>query len=213
MAPQQKSKSYKESNADEYTAFFLSIYDFFVLKFIATFFWRCPTSKFTLPLFRANASARHIDISIGTRYHPASHPFPRASELTLCDLNTRCLDTAEARLKRPDMKCSTLQHDILEPLPASIEKFDSISMMYLLHCLPGPQHRKTAVFSHIKHSLAPGGTFFGATVLGNRRCHTTMSYWWLKKLNEDPLWIIWMTLRLNLQTLFAKTFMRLRSAS
>ncbi len=46
------------------------------------------------------------------------------------------------------------------------KKFGSISMFYLLHCLPGPPERKMAVFEHVREVLAPGGVVYGASILG-----------------------------------------------
>lgn len=186
MVTEPSEEDYKASNAKEYTSTALWLYDLLVLKLIASFVWRCPTYKFTLPFFRANVTSCHLDVGVATGYFTANHNFPRASELTMCDLNQTCLKTAKARLKRPDMICKTLQHDILNPLPESIGKFDSISMFYLLHCLPGPVPRKTAIFSHIKHHLTPNGSVFGSTILGERRCHTKFSYWFLESANRGP---------------------------
>ena len=58
---------------------------------------RRPTATNTLPLFRANASSRHLDIGVATGYFTANHAFPAGSEVTLCDLNETCLETAAAR--------------------------------------------------------------------------------------------------------------------
>ena len=44
--------------------------------------------------------------------------------------------------------------------------YDSIAMTHLLHCLPGPMSAKGVAFEHAHRALAPGGTFFGATILG-----------------------------------------------
>jgi hypothetical protein len=41
-----------------------------------------------------------------------------------------------------------------------------VAMTHLLHCLPGPMAAKGVVFEHAHRALAPGGTFFGATILG-----------------------------------------------
>ena len=58
-------------------------------------------------------------------------------------------------------------HDITQPLliPAD-QKFRSVSLMYLLHCMPGPPSRKATIFAHLKMHLAEDGVLFGATVLG-----------------------------------------------
>lgn len=63
------------------------------------------------------------------------------------------------------MKTECLLHDIFEPLPTRKE-FGSISLMYLLHCMPGMPEEKAAIFGHLKNNLEKGGVLFGATVLG-----------------------------------------------
>ena len=48
------------------------------------------------------------------------------------------------------------------------DRFDSISLNYVLHCLPGTMETKAIVFDHLAEQLNPGGVIFGATLLGNR---------------------------------------------
>ena len=55
---------------------------------------------------------------------------------------------------------------MLEPVPLETGPFGSISLNYLLHCLPGTLARKAVVFDHLRPFLAPGGTIFGSTLLG-----------------------------------------------
>lgn len=184
MTTKSSSNVIEKGNADEYTSFLLWIYDFFILKVITSLMWRCPTSKITLPFFRANVTSRHLDIGVGTGYFTTNGNIPSEGQLTLCDLNSNCLKMAEGRLGRLDVECRLLEHDVLEPLPKAVGKFDSISMLYLLHCLPRPSSRKAAIFSHLKHNLAPNGTMFGATVIGERRYHTGLSFWWLGRANR-----------------------------
>ena len=45
------------------------------------------------------------------------------------------------------------------------EPFDSISLNYVLHCLPGTMAEKAAVFDHLRPLLKPGGVIFGSTLL------------------------------------------------
>ena len=128
------------------------------------FFWRCSTTQVTLPFFRSHVRRTHLDIGVGTGYFlQHSHLAPDAP-ITLCDLNANCLEKTKERLGRPDLDC--LHHDILEPLPESVGSFDSISLMFLLHCLPPPQKRKCQVLCMLKHHLKPDGVLFGCTVLG-----------------------------------------------
>lgn len=153
------------AGAASYSTFALLIYDYFVLKFMSHFIWRCSTSAVTLPFFRRHIRpSSHLDIGVGTGYFLQHSNLPADAQITLCDLNSNCLEKAKVRLERQDLDC--LQHDILEPLPRDIGTFDSISLMFLLHCLPPPQSRKGQVLSMLKHHLKADGVLFGCTVLG-----------------------------------------------
>src|SRR5206468_12623812 len=44
-------------------------------------------------------------------------------------------------------------------------RFDSISLTYLLHCLPGTINTTSAVFRHLKPLLNQSGVMFGTTLL------------------------------------------------
>lgn len=139
-------------------------YDLWVLGISNAFFWRCSTSQHLLPFFKQHVTARHLDIGVGTGYYLANTDLPAKASITLCDLNTDSLAAAKSRLRRP--KIQTLQHDIEKPLPMT-SRFQSISLMYLLHCMPGPSKRKAAIFSHLKDRLEPDGVLFGSTILGD----------------------------------------------
>lgn len=58
------------AGAKPYSPLALFIYDFFVLKFMAHFVWRCSTSAVTLPFFRKHIARgrgkKHLDIGVGT---------------------------------------------------------------------------------------------------------------------------------------------------
>ena len=57
------------------------------------------------------------------------------------------------------------QRNVLEPINIGIQKFDSIGMMNLLHCLPGVIRSKSVVFENLKALLNDGGVIFGSTIL------------------------------------------------
>lgn len=75
---------------------------------------------------------------------------------------------AKRRIARSDAR--TLQHDVMTPFPGD-ERFDSISLFYLLHCLHGPLDARAAIFAHLKHNLTPDGVLSGATILGDEAGH------------------------------------------
>lgn len=158
-----------------YTPSVLSIYDLFVLSFSNTYAWRCPTSTVLVPLFRSSLGQRHLDVGVGTGYFPEQTLKGSACrEMTLMDLNENTLQTAERRIKAvvgDAVEVKSVRADVLvTPLPLSPEtKYDSISLFYLFHCLPGPTSRKLALFSSLAPHLAPGGQIVGATILGRER--------------------------------------------
>ncbi|PTB62349.1 S-adenosyl-L-methionine dependent methyltransferase [Trichoderma citrinoviride] len=58
---------------------------------------------------------------------------------------------------------------LLPLLPPGDEKFDSVSVFYLLHCLAGPPESKNRVFDLLKEYVADGGVLVGTTILGEER--------------------------------------------
>jgi len=169
-----------------YRPIFLSLYDFWVLGLSNSYAWRCPTRTVLLPFFESNFSSHHIDIGVGTGFFPATALKSRQQhslaengvddgsssfkQLTLVDLNANSLSSAAKRVGRPDQtRC--LVADAFQPLPLALvdgkpERFGSISLFYLLHCLRGPSSSKGKLFSNLKNNLEDDGVLFGATVLG-----------------------------------------------
>ncbi|KAL8690936.1 MAG: hypothetical protein Q9218_003729 [Villophora microphyllina] len=148
----------------------LTIYDWWVLGIVSTYAWACSVPKYTLPWFQQNLrKGQHLDIGVGTGYYLAKSDLSGV-QVTLADLNQDALDATrdrlvlEGKVKSNETRC--LLHDITRPLPASCPQYDSMSLYYLLHCMPGPVPAKTAVFSHLKHSLTPDGVISGASILG-----------------------------------------------
>jgi hypothetical protein len=117
-----------------------------------------------LRFFDAHVSANHLDIGVGSGYFLDHCVFPTPQpRITLMDLNPMSLAYAARRIVRyrPD----TFLGNVLEPLDPPTAGFDSISLNYLLHCLPGDMAAKAIVFDHIKPWMNAGGVCFGSTLL------------------------------------------------
>ena len=127
-----------------YTRPFLRIYDWWVLGIVNSLSWRCSTPTILVPFFLSHLRSNHLDIGVGSGYY-LSHCSPTSSHhVTLMDLNKNSLETANARIGNV---ARMVQGDALTlSLPfKKEEKFDSISLFYLLHCLPGPLEGKSVV--------------------------------------------------------------------
>ncbi|MFQ5937932.1 MAG: class I SAM-dependent methyltransferase [Acidiferrobacterales bacterium] len=146
-----------------YTKGALAAYDFLVLGVSNRLIWRCPT-RHLLALYDAHVSANHLDVGVGTGYFLDRCAFPTPKpRLVLLDLNPNCLEFTASRIERYAPK--SYRRNVLEPLDIDEKAFDSIAVNYLLHCLPGAIHTKTAVFRNVNAFLKPGGIVFGATLL------------------------------------------------
>ena len=155
-----------------YTARSLKVYDAVVLGFSNRFLWDCPTAGL-LAHYDANVSANHLDAGVATGYFLDACRFPvEKPRLGLLDLNPLCLEAAARRVAR--YRPETYRADVLAPLSLPVEPFDSLGVMYLLHCLPGPMSRKAAALGNLKALLAPGAQVFGATILGQGVAHNAL---------------------------------------
>lgn len=159
-----------EAGAAVYSPLTLKLYDAWVLGISNRFAWHCPTREVLQPFFDRNVGPRHLDVGVGTGYYPANAKLPDTTHVTLLDLNPSSLRAAKQRLGRADT--AILQHDIVKPVDASQhQRYDSISLFYLLHCLPGDMTDKAEVFANLKPCLKDKGVLFGATILGDSADH------------------------------------------
>lgn len=162
-----------DASASVYSRFILHFYDIVVLFVTNNWGWRCPTRSTLLPFFQSHIGENaHLDVGVGTGYYlAASAPLlAKTKNVTLLDLNSNTLDVAEARLRRAGYKgaIDKVEQSVFSPLSAPLRsKFDSVSLFYLLHCLPGTFPAKGShVLANLSAALAPDGVLYGATVLG-----------------------------------------------
>lgn len=147
-----------------YTRATLAVYDFIVLGVSNRFIWRCPTRRL-LTLYNEHVTANHLDVGVGTGYFLARCRFPSPTpRVALMDLNPNTLEFTARRIAR--YRPESYRQNVLEPLPPFGDKFDSIGINYLLHCLPGPLGSKSLVFEHLKALMNPDAVLFGSTLLG-----------------------------------------------
>lgn len=141
----------------------LTWYDFIVLSVSNRWIWRCPTPKL-LDWYNQHVTAQHLDVGVGTGYFLDRCRFPSPEpRITLVDLNPNCLQAAADRIHRYNP--TQVRADVLQPFSLAAQKFTSIGLNYLLHCLPGNLSSKACVFDHLGAHLAPGGVLFGSTLL------------------------------------------------
>ena len=146
-----------------YTKNLLSIYDTLVLGLSNSFVWRCPT-KILRKVFTENASNNHLDVGVGTGYYPDKCFVENKRRLALFDLNDNSLAASAKRNQR--FNPEVYKGNVFDTLHLDCDKFDSISLNYLLHCLPGNMQDKAVVFKNLSEWLNPNGVLFGSTILG-----------------------------------------------
>lgn len=156
-----------------YTQFLLKIYDIFVVNLSNRWVWRCP-KQYQLEQFKKYASDNHLDIGVGTGYYLKEHQWPSSTSLGLMDLNPECL--ASAKKATAHLSPETYQVDIFKEPPDFLKNhFDSVSINYLLHCLPGDMNSKSVAIQNAVAMLKPGATLFGSTILSEESLQTAAS--------------------------------------
>src|SRR5438093_4828403 len=152
-----------EAGQAVYTKPMLAVYDLLVVVFSNRLVWRRP-SKHILALYDRYVPANRWDVGVGTGYFLDRCRFPKdRPRLALMDLNPNCLEAASTRLAR--YRPAVYRANVLDPISFDDSRFESISLTYLLHCLPGTIRTKSAVVRHLTTLLNPGGMMFGATLL------------------------------------------------
>ena len=150
--------------ASVYTPATLALYDLAVLRLSNALVWQC-SSHVLLGFYNQHISDKHLDIGVGTGYFLDKCRFPSAApKIALFDLNAHSLAKSAKRLHRYNPSCYL--GNVLQPINIGMSDFGSVSLNYLLHCLPGTLVSKSIVFENVKPLLRDGGVVFGSTILG-----------------------------------------------
>lgn len=164
-----------------YTPLVLRFYDFFVLGLSNRFLWKCPTKEI-VALYNRNISDQHLDIGVGTGYYLTVARFKKINpQITLVDLNKNSLSMASKRIEY--LKPTQIVANILDDLPLK-KKYSSVSLCYLLHCLPGGINTKSAIFDRVSKVVVDGGRVFGATIIPDIKETNIATYFFLNLYNK-----------------------------
>jgi SAM-dependent methyltransferase len=159
-----------KKGAAVYSPLTLSLYDWWVLNVSNKYFWKCSTTEILLPFFKKNLSKKHLDVGVGTGYYLLNTKLNSTYDITLMDLNENSLTVTEERLF--PLKVKKVKTDIMKKINSDFhELYDSISIFYLLHCLPGRMEDKELVFINLKKMMQKDGVIYGATILGENIDH------------------------------------------
>lgn len=146
-----------------YSKLFLKVYDALLYGFANQFVWKCPNDVL-LKLYNSNITNNHLEVGVGTGYLIDKCTFPAGNvSLGLMDLNHNCLEVSAKRLAR--YKPEIYRHNILEPFKKELEKYDSIGLNYVMHCIPGSFSEKGIIFKYLRSLLNKNGVLFGCTLL------------------------------------------------
>lgn len=148
-----------------YSRAVLSIYDIWVLGISNSLIWRCPT-RYIMEHFNQHVSHNHLDVGVGTGYYLDKGKFPEKSpRIGLMDLNINSLQGTARRIKRYSPE--KYQVNVLDKIDLNIEPFDSVSLNYLFHCLPGKLENKLNLLQNLNPFIAKDGVVFGATIVSD----------------------------------------------
>ncbi len=114
-----------------------------------------------------------MDVGCGTGYLLDTLNKSGYDRLALVDLSPQSLAWSKRRLRRYHPE--TVKHNILLPLPQQVGVFDSISVNYVLHCLPTTLKEKCGVIAGLKSCLAEDGVIFGTTISGRCFQHSILA--------------------------------------
>ncbi len=146
-----------------YTRPLLAVYDTMVMRVLDRLVWRCPSWRFT-NMYDVLATPRHLEIGVGTGYC-LDRTHTEFDRLALVDLNPNCLDVASARLDR--YAPTTHVSNVLESVSLGGERFSSIALGGVLHCLPGSMQEKARVFDNLHPAMTDDCVVFGYSMVSD----------------------------------------------
>ncbi len=172
-----------ESGASVYSPTILKLYGFGVLVLSNRFVWQCPTNTVLLPFYKEHLGLKHLDVGVGTGFYIANAGLTRSHQVGLLDLNENCLRAAAARVKQA--KVRTFRRDMMQPSSEPADTgYDSISLIHVLHCLPGTMDDKETAIANLKRYLSKNGVLYGATILGDEAGHNPIGRMLLELYND-----------------------------
>ncbi len=141
----------------------LAVYDLIVHGISSRLAWKCPTKRL-LQQYNQMVTANHLDVGVGTGYFLDRCKFPsQMPRVALMDIESNPLEFTSQRIARYNPK--TYRRNILEPINLDAEKFDSVGINYVLHCIPGTLETKSVALDHLKALMNPNAVLFGSTIL------------------------------------------------
>jgi SAM-dependent methyltransferase len=183
QAPSPGQHLNTQLGASVYSPIVLKLYDFGVLGISNRFLWECPTKTVLLPFYRKHLGLKHLDVGVGTGYYIARAGLTRSHQISLLDLNENSLRTATAQVKEAQVR--SFRRDIMQPFAEPADTgYDSISLFYILHCLPGTMDDKETAIANLRRYLSKHGVLYGATVLGDEAAHNPIGRLALKLYNK-----------------------------
>jgi len=148
-----------------YGKFTLAAYDKLVLGVSCSYLWRCSAATL-LARYNRFVSNNHLDVGVGSGYFLDKCSFPSASpRVALMDLNENSLAHTARRISR--YMPEHYRRNVLEDMSVDGDKFDSIGMNLLLHCVPGDIAYKSRIFDHALNVMNPGAVLFGSTIVSH----------------------------------------------
>ncbi|MCE3608277.1 class I SAM-dependent methyltransferase [Massilia sp. P8910] len=156
----------------------LFFYDALLYGVISKYAWGCSIARLDAH-YRKHISANHLEVGVGTGFLLNRAPLVPTARLALMDLSAECLAKTLPKVAR--YRPETYVQNILQPVKHAVAPFDSISINYVLHCVPGSLDQKSIALTHLAALLAPGGRLFGTTVLseGVRKNLLARPFMWL----------------------------------
>jgi ubiquinone/menaquinone biosynthesis C-methylase UbiE len=155
--------------------------------------------------YEQNVSSRHLDIGVGSGLL-LRHCLQLGllGQVALMDLNQNCLDATEKALH--PLPVQKYRANLLQPFPMDDQRFASIGMNFLLHCVPGSFREKGVAFNFCKDVLAPKGVVFGSTVLAQPGAFNAPGRWLMERYNRAGIFNNRHDNQEELQTLLANLF-------
>jgi SAM-dependent methyltransferase len=162
--------------------------------------WGCSTAFTVLPFYKRflEHSSSHLEVGPGSGYYfvqPSTLPLiNKLKRLTLLDLNPNPLRYASERAVAAGYtgpEIETYVRSVFDPLPLDLHgAFDTISLTYIFHCLPGAFPNKAShVAATLLPALAPGpdSTLYGSTILGRSGHHTRLGQFLMSLYNSKGI--------------------------
>ncbi|XOV79911.1 MAG: hypothetical protein ACFHVJ_02880 [Aestuariibacter sp.] len=156
------------------------------VDFVMEHVWKCP-KKLLEKQFINNISLNHLEVGVTSGFD-FTQRLKANNNLDIAYLDPDIKALKRAVKNSNHLKPRLYRGNLMYPWGLSDQKFSSINLNFVLHCLPGDfENKVNALCINTRSCLADDGTIFGSAILRDKLRSNPVSEYVIKRSNQTGI--------------------------